>query len=333
MRKYLAAVCLAAAAGCGYVGAPMPPALNTPERVALVNVSQHAGQLVIGFVITGKTTDGLVLHRLKAIDLRAGPPGAKPVTSTPASMDAWAKGARQLPVEPPKIEGWEIKVPVAGWENQDVVIAVRAVGPTGRAGAWSEPLTVHVVPAPSVPVVTAVPGPEGIALSWPRESAPPETKWRIFRQRKGEEQSVAIADATEPHWLDPVTEENMEFTYEVQTLQPAGKGLAESERSKAVTVAYKDVFPPATPLGLTAIAGVGSIELSWEPNHEPDLRGYQVYRSEVSGALVKLGAVTGEVTYSDTKIEHAKRYVYAVAAIDKLGNEGKLSATVEVTAP
>jgi hypothetical protein len=325
MRTLLAALCLAAATGCGYIGAPLPPALHIPERVGVIAVSQHAGQLVVGFVITGKTTDGLVLRRLQAIELRAGPPAA--------SMAKWAQSAREIPVEPASIEGHELKVPVAGWENQDVVVAVRAVGPTGRAGAWSEPLTVHVLPAPPVPVVAAAPGPDGITLSWPRGSAPAGTTWRVFRQKKGEEQAAAVADATEPRWVDPVTEENAEFTYRVQALLPAGKAIAESEKSRAVSVTYRDVFPPATPLGLTAIAGVGSIELAWDPNHEPDLRGYQVYRAEAPGALAKLGEMTGEVIYSDKAVTHARRYVYAVSAVDKLGNESKLSTTVEITAP
>ena len=325
MRTYLAALCLAAATGCGYIGPPLPPALNIPEKVTVVKASQHGGQLVVGFVITGRTTDGLVLNRLRAIELRAGPAAA--------STQQWAQGARQIPVEPPKIDGWELKSPIDGWENRDIVVAVRAVGPTGRPGAWSEPLTVHVVPAPPIPVVAAAPGPDGVELSWPRASAPEGTKWRVYRQRKGEEQPISIADTTEPRWVDPVTEEDAELTYQAQALVPAGKSIAESERSKPVSLVYKDVFPPAMPSGLTAIAGVGSIELTWEPNHEPDLRGYQVYRAETGGAMAKLGGVIGEVIYSDGKIEHAKNYVYAVSAVDKLGNESKLSARVEVTAP
>ena len=325
MRTFIAALCLAAATGCGYIGPPLPPALNIPERVTATAASQHADQLVVGFIITGKTTDGLVLRRLRAIDLRMGPPAA--------SMAKWEQSARAIPVEPASIDGHELKVPIAGWENQDVVVAVRAVGPTGRAGAWSEPLTVHVVPVPPVPAVSASAGPDGITLSWPRESAPTGTTWRVFRQKKGEEQAAAVADATEPRWVDPITEENAEFTYRVQALLPAGKTVAEGEKSRAVSVTYKDVFPPAVPSALTAIAGVGSIELTWEPNHEPDLRGYQVYRAEASGALARLGAVTGEVIYSDKTVGHANRYRYAVSAIDKLGNESKLSATVEVTAP
>ena len=325
MRNYLGALCLAAASGCGYVGAPLPPALNIPVRVEHVSAAQLGNQLVVGFEITGKSTDQLVLHSLRAIELRAGPPAG--------SMDLWAKSARQIPVDPPTIEARELKAPMAGWENQDIVVAVRAVGPTGRPGAWSEPLSLHIVATPPTPVVTTAPGPDGVVLSWSRENAPAGTKWRVYRQRKGEEKLVAIADAPEPQWVDPVTEENAELTYQVQTLQPAGKGFAESERSKAVSLIYKDVFPPAAPSGLTAIAGVASIELTWEPNHEPDLRGYQVYRGEAPDSLAKSGALLGEVTFSDRKIEHAKHYVYAVSAVDKQGNESKRSATVEANAP
>ena len=325
MRTFIGVLCLAAATGCGYVGAPLPPALNIPMRVELVTASQQAGQLVVGFIVTGKTTDGLVLNRLRSIDLRAGP--------VAAPMDKWAQGARQIPVDPPKIEGHEVKLPIDGWENQDIVVAVRAVGPTGRAGSWSEPLTIHVVPVPPIPAVSAIPGPEGITLSWARGTATVGTNWRIYRKKKDDEKAVAVADATESQWVDPVTEEDAEFTYQVQTLVPAGTRFAESEKSRAVSVTYKDVFPPATPVGLTTIAGVGSIELTWEPNHEPDLRGYQVYRGEASGALAKLGELTGEVTYSDKAVEHGKHYLYAVSAVDKQGNASKLSATMEVNAP
>lgn len=325
MRTFIAVLGLAAASGCGYIGPPMPPALNIPERVEIVNASQRADQVVIGFLITGKTTDGLVLHRLRSIDLRAGPPAA--------SMAKWAQGAKQIPVETPTIDGHELRLPVAGLENQDIVVAVRAVGPTGRAGPWSEPLTVHVVPIPPVPAVAVTTEPDGITLTWPRGDTPAGTKWRVFRQGKGDEKPVPVADATEPRWLDPVTEEAASFTYQVQTLAPAGKSFAESEKSRPVSVTYRDVFPPATPAGLTAIAGVGSMELAWEPNREPDLRGYQVYRGETAGALSKLGEPTGEVIYSDKTVEHGKRYAYAVSALDRQGNESKLSATVEVIVP
>ena len=44
MRTFIGALCLAAATGCGYVGAPLPPALNIPQRVDVINASQQSGE-------------------------------------------------------------------------------------------------------------------------------------------------------------------------------------------------------------------------------------------------------------------------------------------------
>ncbi len=325
MRTLLVVLAVAATCGCGYVGAPQPPALHIPERVTVLNARQHGGQLVIGFLVTGKTTDGLVLKRLREIELRYGPPGP--------SMDHWAIGAKRIPIEPPTAQGYEFKVPIAGLENKDIVIAVRVVGPTGRIGAWSEPLNLHVVPEPPVPVVEAVAGPAGITLRWPAAGAPPGTSWRVFRQTKGEEKPQAAALATAPEWLDTAAiEEDQPYRYQVQALVPAGKSFAESDLSKPAGLTYKDVFPPEPPAGLSAIAGVNSIELSWEPGREPDLKAYQVWRAEGSGPLVKLAEVAGDVTYSDRQVSAGKHYRYAISASDSKGNTSKPGVAIEFVA-
>ncbi|MGO9240441.1 MAG: fibronectin type III domain-containing protein [Bryobacteraceae bacterium] len=325
MRTFFVVLALAAG-GCGYVGAPLPPTLHIPERVTILNAHQRAGQIVIGFVVTGKSTDGLVLKQLREIDLRYGPPDP--------SMDKWAAGARRIPVEPPKAAGWELHAPIAGLEDHDIVIAVRVVGPTGRIGAWSEPLTLRVIPVPPVPVVQLIPGPAGITLRWPAAGAPPGTKWRVFRQKQGEEKLQAVALSTAPEWLDTdATGEDVQYSYQVQAVVPAGKGFAEGDPSRLASLAYKDVFPPEPPSGLSAIAGVHSIELAWEPCREPDLKAYQVWRAEGSGPLVKVADVAGEVTYSDHQIVSGKRYRYAVSASDTKGNTSQPGAPIEFVAP
>ena len=435
-------------------------------------------------------------------------------------MDQWAAGAKRIPVEPPKAVGWELSAPIAGVEDHNIVIAVRVIGPTGRIGAWSEPLTLHVVPVPPVPVVELVPGPAGITLRWPAAGAPPGTNWRVFRQQQGQQQPQAVALSAAPEWLDTsATGEDVHYSYQVQALVPAAitmgtttlnwnapgydqlkivtgsadgpplagalgssgtvkaedkvsnglrfflvdrktnkplagttvfllqsvqnepprltanpnpivvpagtdvgtttlswnapgydhlkiavgadmktvmtgelgssgsaqtgnwvsngleffladfttgraiagtavnvmhsgqsapptltanpnpilvpptKSFAESEISSAASLTYKDVFPPEPPSGLTAIAGVNSIELAWEPCREPDLKAYQIWRAEGSGPLVKLAEVAGEVTYSDHQVSSGQRYRYAVSASDTKGNTSKPGAAIEFVAP
>lgn len=79
-----------------------------------------------------------------------------------------------------------------------------------------------------------------------------------------------------------------------------------------------DTFPPAPPSRLAAIAGVGVINLIWEANGEPDLRGYIVLRGTAPGDTLQ--ALTAspirETTYRDQSVEAGVRYVYAVVAVD-----------------
>ena len=333
MRIAIAMLALAVAAGCGYVGAPLPPALNIPERVATVNASQQAGELVVGLIVTGRMTDGLVSKRLREIELRAGPAAA--------SLDAWAEAARRIPVEPAKPGALELRTAVAGWEDRDVQVGVRVVGPTGRAGAWSELRTVHIVLSPRAPEVELSTTAQGVLLRWSAAGAAAGTKWRILRQGKDDEKPQPAGEASVSEWLDTAAAvDGSEFAYQLQTVAPAGKGLALSDPSKLVNVVYKDVFPPAPPRGLTALVSVNSVELTWEPNRESDLKGYQVWRAEGAGALARLGALSTEISASDTGIAAPaanaaapRRYRYAVSAIDLKGNESAPCPAVEVSLP
>ena len=44
--------------GCGYVGDPLPPALNIPVPVADLNAVQRGDQIIIQFTVPQMTTEG-----------------------------------------------------------------------------------------------------------------------------------------------------------------------------------------------------------------------------------------------------------------------------------
>lgn len=93
---------------------------------------------------------------------------------------------------------------------------------------------------------------------------------------------------------------------------------------------------PSAPANLVASAGDAVVHLSWEPaqaNAVP-VTGYKIYRSLsawscCAPAQELLTTVDGLTTaYSDRSVTNGQRYVYAVSAVDGLGEEGPRSNEV-----
>ena len=56
-----------------------------------------------------------------------------------------------------------------------------------------------------------------------------------------------------------------------------------SAQSAYVSATPLDITPPIAPTGLTAVGKDDFVPLNWNDNQEPDIYGYNVYRSTVSG--------------------------------------------------
>jgi hypothetical protein len=140
----------------------------------------------------------------------------------------------------------------------------------------------------------------------------------------------------------------------VRTVDLDGQRLElRSGPSAEVVVERKDLFPPEAPIGLVAVPGFGdaaagqgtgqqvidlAIDLSWEPDMEPRIMGYRVYRraldGDVAGAWQQLNAeVVPVAAYRDRTVVAGHRYGYQVTAVDAAGNESERSREVAETAP
>jgi hypothetical protein len=142
--------------------------------------------------------------------------------------------------------------------------------------------------------------------------------------------------------IDPTAQRGETYRYTAQRVRAivlGGHALEiRSAPSAAETVLMRDTFPPATPTGLAAIAsgtapGHSSIDLSWEPNTDPDLAGYIVYRQPV-GSDGTLTGTPARLTptpipapaFSDITAVPGHTYSYRVTATDTAGNESPASA-------
>ena len=308
-------------AGCGYVGDPLPPALNLAKRITDVRAVEYGDRVVVEFTIPQRTTDDLPLRRFSEVDLRIGP-GADPF-----SIHGWSAEAKKVPVKADAPGMVEASIPVQEWLNRDVVIAVRMINTRGKASEWSNLAVLHVEPPLAAPAgLKAEPDPGGVKLSW----TSPNAKFRVYRRNAGDTSAPGvIATPDAPSFVDPATELGKRYEYMVQAVDRN----AESELTAAVAITPRDVFPPVAPTGLGAGSGIGSIELVWDRNTESDLKGYRVYRAAEGRDFERVAELVEAPAYSDKQVETGKKYRYAVSAVDLTGNEGPRSAPVEATAP
>jgi hypothetical protein len=84
---------------------------------------------------------------------------------------------------------------------------------------------------------------------------------------------------------------------------------------------------PAAPRGVTSISGDGDVTVVWIENTEPDLDGYEVWRSrDADDDYVRVATVGRRATdYVDTDVRNGTTYFYAVLAFDDDGDESDLS--------
>jgi hypothetical protein len=86
-----------------------------------------------------------------------------------------------------------------------------------------------------------------------------------------------------------------------------------------------DNTPPSPPTGLVITNGDNQVTISWNPNSERDVAGYNVYYSYDYYSKYSLIGSTKTNSYTDYGARNGSTYYYAVTAYDINGNESELS--------
>jgi hypothetical protein len=319
--KRLLLLAAALAAGCGYVGEPLPPLLNIPSRVADLKVRQIGDRLHIEFTIPPLTTEGEVLKSLGRIDLRVGAS-----SEGQFNADSWAAAAQRVEDIQPVDRAVRTAVPAAPWAGRNAILGVDLIGENGRRAGWSNLVTVAVVPPLPQPAdVRAENVREGVRVSWRADGS----AVRILRQAPEEKEFTLAGETAASPWVDKTVAYGKTYRYRARLIAKTPTGEAWSELSAEAQITPEDRFAPAAPAGLTAVPSTASVELVWEPAPEP--ARYRVYRSSGGESMKQVAEVDGAPAYSDRGIESGKTYRYAVSAIDAAGNESEKSAAIEVT--
>jgi hypothetical protein len=302
------------ATGCGYIGDVKPPTLDIPVRVVDLRAAEFGDKIAVEFTLAPLTTEGLTLKTVRAVELR--------VTG----------GAEQTYPIPPKDPGpFAFDAPASDFVGKNVILAVRAIGPKGKASDWSNLVTMDVQPPLATPAsVAAANSPKGVRLTWSgsKEAGSPQ-HYRIFRASPGGTPGV-VGESDAPEYEDASIAVGNTYGYRVQAVNG---DQHQSAVSAEVSITPEDVFPPAVPAEFSAVPGVAAIELVWQRNTEEDFAGYNVYRAADGGAFEKIAGQIDAPAYSDRAVEAGKSYRYAVSAVDRAGNESARTPIVEAVAP
>jgi len=129
------------------------------------------------------------------------------------------------------------------------------------------------------------------------------------------------------------------YRYIVRSVSLGTEGAqVESLNSNALSASPRDIFPPSAPARPTAAAALGRISIFFATNPEPDVAGYNIYRSSdpdlPKEKWTKLNStLLTKTTFQDENVEAGKRYYYYLTAVDQAGNVSPASEVFSETVP
>ena len=365
--------------GCASPDLPTPRHAVVPVPVSDLSARQVGDTVILIFTLPVTSTDLQPLEEKPSVEIyRNTPQGAANAPKVKASKAKGKAGstaqlADTLPPEtveqyekngriefPDKLDASEL----AKESGTDLIYTVRTRVSRAKASADSNAVTLRVYPAPSrVEDLRATLTEAALVLDWsaaqqsPRDSAGKAAGFRIYRAEVDPTTAEAaisnssqakllappelLGQTTQIEYRDTSFQFGHTYFYDVRQVMQFGTETVESADSAPAVLTAKDIFPPAAPQGLEAVAvpatngTAASIELTWTINTEPDLAGYNVYRSELAerpGQRLNSELLLAP-TFRDMSIVAGKSYFYRVGAVDQSGNESALSSAVEAQVP
>lgn len=328
-------------AGCGMVAAPQPPSLKLPNPVTDLTAQRTGDQVELHWTMPKRTTDNVILTGdQKARIYRQSGPGH----CATAGKGAFAPLASAVYVD-------RLPAELTSGDPRALIYTVELENRNGRsAGPSNSAETAAGSAPPQVSGLRARTQADGVVLSWTPKGGTETVRIKRKLEEKTDaeksslpmEQTLEFSGPDRGRVLDRDVVLDHTYTYSAQRILKTtvdGKSIeVASMPSETITIDARDLFPPATPAGLQAVADpeAGAIDLSWQPDTEADLAGYFVYRREAgaAGAPVRITPTAQSApSFHDTSSLPGHTYEYSVSAVDRDGNESSRSAEVEESLP
>ena len=349
--------------GCGLPGAPQPPSLNLPQRVANLTAERAGVQVSLEWTMPSRNTDKTLIEGDVNVRICRREESASTCTAAGTLRLAPGKAGSFLETLPPSpasgppraltyfVELDNNEGRSAGLSNGAVVLAGQA--PPDISGLSVKMANNGVILRWNVIPPAQEAGPVVIRLqrtvltSAPAKQANGETNGLLAPPPEPAVQNLLVASGNQP---GVALDKDIRFgeTYEyraqrVQTEHIDGRALElPGALSPAVRIHAVNAFPPAVPSGLVAVAtpahgGIPpSIDLSWQPDAAIGVAGYIVYRRRDAGQqwqrISPAQPVIGPA-FHDANVAPGQAYSYAISAVGSDGLESARSAEAQETVP
>ena len=208
---------------------------------------------------------------------------------------------------------------------------------TNESGYSNEASATPVDLVPAAPTgLAATPADTQVGLNWNDNGESDLAGYNVYRSTtqggpytKINGPLVGVSDYTDTGLTNGTT-----YYYVVTAEDNAAQ---ESGYSSEVN-ATPQAVPPAAPSNLGATPDNAKVDLNWDDNGEPDLAGYNVYRSTtLGGPYTKInGPLVGVSNYTDTSVSNGTTYYYVVTAENatlESGYSNEASATPQDLPP
>ena len=354
--------------GCGMPGAPQPPSLQLPDRVGDLSAVRTGNQVMLTWSMPKRDTDKVLLKGNVTVRICRNEGAAVGCSAAATSHLAPGADGAFTDTLPPALAAGAPRV---------VTYFVELDNRKGRSAGLSNGAQILAGEAPAAVVgLAAEMRRDGVLLRWaPAPPEAPPVAVRLVRKLVSPPAPMPATSSSAQGPLAPRPEppertllvepashgdsslgraldSNIQFdeTYEYRAQRVArvtvnGETLElAGPLSSPVRIETVNVYPPAVPRGLAAVATAGAegagpaIDLNWQPGTEADLAGYVVYRreeraNETNWQRISPAQPVAAPEFHDANVQPGHIYRYAVSAVDQQGHESARSAEAEETVP
>ena len=342
---------------CGKRRPPLPPIERVQQRTELLSGVQRGNQVILSWPAPLRNASDVSVQSIRRIDVyRLAEKPRAPLGLTEEEFATRSTLIGSVTYDEIK-KGHEVlnyidTLELAG-EPTRLRYAVRYVNAAGQRAAFSNFLLLEPAARISLPPTMITSGKEvsedAITIAWQPPTANIDGStpvnllgYNVYRltTEDGEGgQPLNDSPISDTQYQDRSFKFGETYRYTVRAVSLGTEGgQVESLNSNSISVSPIDTFAPSAPASITVAAAPGRLSIFFPANPEPDIAGYNIYRSTdpdlPKESWNKLNpALLTRTTFQDEKVESGRRYYYYLTAVDQAGNVSPFSDVVSETVP